>query len=54
MGNGRKWTEVVTGRRKAPYINDNKWYQTSVIKNRCELLSLKEGNNENTPGSQES
>jgi DNA-binding Lrp family transcriptional regulator len=30
---GMKWTEMASGKRKALYMNDSKWYQTPVIKN---------------------
>jgi hypothetical protein len=36
MESERKWTEVVTGGTKSPYINDSKLYQTPVISNSYE------------------
>jgi hypothetical protein len=50
--NGRKLAEVASGKRKALYINDSKWYQTPVISNCYEILSHKEGNYKITPRSQ--
>jgi hypothetical protein len=38
----RMWIEMVRGRRKSEYINDNILFQTSVIKNHYELLAPKE------------
>ena len=53
MESEKMGTEVVTGERKSPYINETKLYHIPVLNKRCELLADKKGKHGNTPDMQE-